>query len=308
MSKRIQFYITARGWGALFLLLLASCRPATPLLTQTPGIREPSPTSVPLQTAPQPSPTPPPTEVPLAARVDENGITLLEYQSELALYKAAKGTELAPEDEQRVLDDLIDQTLLAGAAEQKGFMVDEALLDERIGLLVGQLGSEEALASWLSTYQYDQPTFRRALRRSVAAAWMRDQIASGVPPTAEQVHARQILLYNSEQAAEIYRQLEAGNSFRNLALQYDPLTGGDLGWFPRGYLPDPNVEQAAFNLQPEVYSPVIETAAGFIILQVLESDPQRPLSPEALLVLQTQAVQTWLEGRRSEAQIEILVQ
>jgi peptidyl-prolyl cis-trans isomerase C len=306
MVKRLTLHLTVRVWGALFFLLLASCRPATPLLTQTPGARDPTPTSAITQTAPQASPTPAPTEAPLAARVDGAGITLLEYQSELALYQAAKGTELAPEDEQRVLDDLIDQTLLAAAAEQKGFSVDDESLEARIGRLVLQMGSEQALAGWLDTYDYDEYTFRQALRRAVAAAWMRDQIAGGVPRTAEQVHARQILLYNSEEAAEIHRQLEAGNSFRNLALQYDPLTGGDLGWFPLGYLPDRNVEQAAFSLQPEEYSPVIETAAGFVILQVLETDPQRLLSPDALLSLQAQAVQTWLEQRRSEAQIEIL--
>jgi peptidyl-prolyl cis-trans isomerase C len=169
------------------------------------------------------------------------------------------------------------------------------------------LGSAQALADWKAKYGYDDATFRKALSRSVAAAWMRDQIAATVPKTAEQVHIRQILLYNSAQADEIYQQLQAGNSFENLALKYDPITGGDLGWFPKGYLPDKEIEDAAFSLQPEQYSAIIKTSAGYHILQLLERDPARPLSPDALLALQTSTVASWIEQQRANSQVEILL-
>jgi parvulin-like peptidyl-prolyl isomerase len=265
------------------------------------------PTGAATSTEPEVTPSPSPTPVPLAARVNGLEISLAEYQAELALYKAAKGTELAAEDEKRVLDDLIDRALLAQAAQEEGFSVDEARLQERIAGLVTQLGNEQALKDWYSAYGYDEGSFRQALSHSIAAAWKRDRIAAALPKTSEQVHARQILLYDAEQADEVYQQLQAGNDFGNLALKYDPLTGGELGWFPRGYLPDPKLEEAAFALQPEQYSPVIESMAGFHILQVLERNPQRTLSPEARLVLQAQAVADWLAQRRSESQIEILL-
>jgi peptidyl-prolyl cis-trans isomerase C len=121
------------------------------------------------------------------------------------------------------------------------------------------------------------------------------------------VHARQILLYTADQADQIYQQLKSGNDFGNLANKYDPQTGGDLGWFPRGYLPDKELEDAAFSLQPDQFSSVIESPAGFHILQVLERDPQHPLSPDARLALQTQAVIDWLAQHRSQSQIEILI-
>jgi len=291
---------------ALFLLL-AGCKPGGPTLIPGVSSPDPSPTEKITQTAPETSPTPAPTEVPLAARVNGAPITLAEYQSELAMFQADKGTELAPEEKARVLADLIDQALLAEAAEENGFIVDDTTLEERIQQLTTQLGNEQALASWLSTYQFEPQTFRLSLRRSISAAWMRDQIAAEIPETAEQVHARQILLYTQEQAAEIYQQLQSGNSFRNLALKYDPLTGGDLGWFPRGYLTAVEIEQAAFNLQPEEYSQVIESPAGFHIIQVLERDPGRPLTPDARLVLQTRALLDWITKARSESQIEILI-
>jgi len=309
--KRFLFYFRTASWCILLLLGPAACRPegtdTPPSSGAPPSQAAVDPTGAATSTEPEATPSPSPTPVPLAARVNGLEISLAEYQAELALYKAAKGTELAAEDEKRVLDDLIDRALLAQAAQEEGFSVDEARLQERIAGLVTQLGNEQALKDWYSAYGYDEGSFRQALSHSIAAAWERDRIAAALPKTSEQVHARQILLYDAEQADEVYQQLQAGNDFGNLALKYDPLTGGELGWFPRGYLPDPKLEEAAFVLQPEQYSPVIESMAGFHILQVLERNPQRTLSPEARLVLQAQAVADWLTQRRSESQIEILL-
>ncbi len=311
LKQRLYYTSELIRWVMLMVwmvpaLLLTSCKPGGP----TPNISDPqpSPTWDATLTSPDTSPTLTPTEVPLVARVNGNPISLAEYHSELAMFQADKGTELAPDDKTSVLNGLIDQALLAGAAEKNGFVVDETTLEERIQQLIMQLGNEQAFTSWLSTYQFDQQTFRLSLKRSITAAWMRDQIAESVPEIAEQVHVRQILLYNQEQATEIYQQLQSGNSFRNLALKYDPLTGGDLGWFPRGYLPSVEIEQAAFNLQPEEYSQIIESPAGFHIIQVLELDPQRPLSPNARLVLQNQALLDWIAQTRGESQIEILAE
>ncbi|WP_223634925.1 peptidylprolyl isomerase [Corallococcus sp. EGB] len=52
--------------------------------------------------------------------------------------------------------------------------------------------------------------------------------------------------------------------------------GGDLGLFARGELPDRKMEAAAFALQaPGQVSPVVETAEGFAVLQLLERRPAR---------------------------------
>jgi peptidyl-prolyl cis-trans isomerase C len=293
----------------LYLLsaALAGCKSA-----QT--SRTPAPASLPAGQSPAAPATSqatatevPPTSEPLAATVNGWQISLAEYQAELAQYKIAKGTELAADDEQRVLDELINQALLAQAASQNGFNVDEALLDERTQRLVDQLGGQAALDSWMQTYGYTPASFRQALARSIASAWMRDQIAAGVPKTAEQIHARQILLYNPEQANEVLGLLKAGNDFGNLAVEYDPVTRGDLGWLPRGFLLDPKLEEIAFGLQPGAYSEVVETVAGYHIIQVLEREAQRPLSPEAWLAQQLQAVQSWLDEQRQQSEIQILL-
>jgi len=125
--------------------------------------------------------------------------------------------------------------------------------------------------------------------------------------TAEQVHARQILVDSENMALAVLRRLEVGTSFSDLAYEYDPLTGGDLGWFPRGYLFQPAVEEAAFALEPGQYSGVIETNYGFHIVGVIERDQQRELKGDALLAAQRTAIETWLADRRDQSAIEIYV-
>ena len=242
----------------------------------------------------------------MAALINEQGLTVAEYQAELGRYRTALDRELTPEDEKRLLDDLIDQVLLAQAAAERGFTLSEADLQSRLDLLAESRGGAQVLADWMKANGYSEADFRRSLIRSIYAAWMRDQIISAVPETADQMHARQILSRTVEGAADYLAQLKAGGDFAALAKQVDPLTGGELGWFPRGYLFDPQIEEAAFSLQSGQFSEVIQTKAGYHILQVIERDAQHPLDSQARLALQSQAVQNWLDERRSQSKIEIL--
>lgn len=286
---------------ATLLFLLAACGQETPTpvmipATGTPTVLAPTPSTVPS------SPTP----APLAARVNGEGLTLAQFQAELERYRSASGAELTAEDRQRVLDALIDGLLLAQGAREAGFTPDESQLTTRVDDLANRLGGVEALSAWMAENGYTPEGFRRALAGEIAAAWMRDRIAAEVPEAVEQVHARQILLFSAEGADEMLAQLQAGAEFSTLAAEADPLTKGDLGWFPRGYLLEPEMEEAAFRLEPGMTSAVIQTETGYHILQVTERDPQRPLDPGARLALQTAAIQNWLAERYKAGQIEIL--
>ena len=97
--------------------------------------------------------------------------------------------------------------------------------------------------------------------------------------------------------------LKAGYDFDELAVLYDPVAKGELGWFPRGYLLEQAFEEAAFALQPGQYSDVIETLVGYHILKVIEREANHPLSPDALLSLQDLALDSWLRDRRSQSTI-----
>jgi len=206
---------------------------------------------------------------------------------------------------QAVLNDMVDTLLLGQAAAAYGLVVDDATVQIRVDALAAQVGGPDALAAWESAHGYTDADFRSALRRQIAAAWMRDQIAASVSSTAEQVHVKQILLYNADDAQQALGLLQAGWNFDDLAARYDPVTKGELGWFPRGYLPAPAIEDAAYALQPGLYSAIVQDETGYHLLYVVERDPARLLSPDALLTLQERAVQSWLTQRRNESTILI---
>jgi parvulin-like peptidyl-prolyl isomerase len=287
---------------AILLLFVAACNAPlhTPTTAATPT---PSPTPTPTPTPVPPTPTP----IPLAASVNGEGISLAEYQAEMTRYQAAIGTDLATDWQRRVLNDLIDQTLLAQAAREKGFVLNETDLQTRVDDLAQQAGGSQALTDWMQAHGYSQDEFHHALERSIAAAWMSGQVVDTISWTADQVHARQILLYNSTDASNILFQLNNGADYATLAYQYDPATGGDLGWFPKGYLTEQALEKAAFDLEPGKYSDVIETSLGYHILLVIEHDPQHPLTSDARMTLQEKALSLWLEERRGRSDIQILV-
>ncbi len=267
----------------------------------------PDPTLAPVEETVAPSQSPTPTNVPAVATVNGEVIPLEEFDAELARYQAAQtalGNTIADDvARETVLNDMIDQTLLAQGAAEAGYQLTDAELDARIADLAADVGGEAALSTWQASHGYTSESFRSSLKRAAEAAWMRDNILANLSGTAEQVHAQQILLYNLETAQKVADQLATGADFGDLASAYDPKTNGDLGWFPRGYLLEPAIEDAAFSLGIGQVSDIIETEVGFHIITVLEKE-ERALAPDALLSLQEKALLDWLQTKREASTIE----
>ncbi len=267
-----------------------------------------TPFNSPVPTITQTSLPPTATPVPMAAIVNGVGITMDEYEAELSRYLTALGTETVTDQTGAgdiVLDDLIAQTLLALAAEENGFTVSEKILGTRIEDLIVSAGGQLSFNNWLVENGYTQDSFEKTLERSIMGAWMRDKIIAEVPESAQQVHVRQIFLLNLDQANQVLRELDSGKDFATLAASYDLIGEGDLGWFPRDFLPHPAIEEAAFSLAVGEYSPIIETSVGYHIIQVVEKDTNRPLSPEARLVWQENALRDWVAQRREQGDVVI---
>jgi peptidyl-prolyl cis-trans isomerase C len=296
---RHHYYNLRTLFFAGFALLLAACG------TPAPASSASTPVELPTAQIVEPTQSPP------VALVNGDPIPGDIYAIHLAQYQAAQaetGTLLATENiQQLVLDDLIDRQLLAQAARAEGFVLDEATIDQRLAAVVEQAGGQAAFDAWLAAQGYTADLFRIELGLEIEAGWMRTQITDAVPTTAEQVEARQILLTDRFSADRLLGQLEGSTPFQQVVENNDAQQLGYLGWFPRGYLLQPEVEEAAFALQPGQFSQVVESSIGFHLIEVLNREADRPLSPQARLALQMKALEEWLAAQRAQAIVENLL-
>ncbi len=287
-------------WLILIVISISACtNNPTPEITEAPSesVTEITATDV------DPSQTP----FPAAAIVNGERISLAFYESEVDRYfiaQEANGNPVDDETEARayVLDDLIDLTLLAQGARELGVAIE----DSEVQAKIDDLSAEVDLATWMGEWGYTQETLFESLKLQMLAAVMRQEIISAVPEVLEQVNIQQVFAYTSEGAENALVSLRSGRDFDDVAYTYDPLTGGNLGWVPRGYLLVQAVEDTAFSLPVGGYSEIIESDVGYHIVMVLDRE-ERPVTGDARLVLQRKALYTWLDEQRSVSSIEVLV-
>ncbi len=263
-----------------------------------------------------PSPTATVTPEPLAASVHGEGISLARFEREVARFEKAQtelGIELATLGDYRsqVLETMIDRLLLALGAEGRGVVYTQEDIDGRMASIAEALGGEEAFSAWLGSSGYDREEFRADLAEEMLAASMVSSIVADLPTEVEQVHARHLLVATAGEAEALLERILAGEAFADLAsvLSLDSQTriaGGDLGWFMRGQLTVPEVEQAAFELQPGEVSGVIQSELGYHLVLVIERE-QRPVYGEARTRYREAAVKAWLSSIRETADIEIYI-
>ncbi len=305
--------------------LLVSCRPGeapvsegiTPKPTNTATQEVVPPTATATIARPSPTAT---SEQPLAAVVNGQPIFLADYQEETARFEAAmaeQGFDLESEDGQarlaqmrrQVLDSMIEQVLIKQAAAQEGVAISEDELEATIQESIEEGGGQASFEEWLLTSSLTYEDFREEIRFQLLAQAIFERVTGSVPTTGEQVHARHILVQTEEEAQAILTRLQAGEDFAALAsqLSQDENTkeaGGDLGFFHRGQLISPELEEAAFALQPGQTSGVVRSQFGYHIVQVLEKAPDRPLPPELLNALKEQAFARWMQEQWEGATVE----
>lgn len=248
----------------------------------------------------------------MAAIVNGEGLPLDFFESEVARYKLAMqnlGVELPAEEViiETVLNDLIEQVLLSQAAREGGYGLTDVLIAERTANLAEEMGGQAVLDEWMAAQGYTPQQFETSMRLSIGAAWQRNAVIATVPEAVEQVHARQIFARTEAGANRAFTSLNSGAEFDDLAWEFNPETGGELGWFPRGYLTVPQVEEAAFTLPVGQYSEIITSELGYHIVMVIERSDSRLLTTDAWQTLQRQALSDWITAAVDQAQIEVLV-
>jgi parvulin-like peptidyl-prolyl isomerase len=315
-----------------FLMLVACGDKATPTAAPTtavlvatatiPGqvqetpLVEPASPATPTDVPPSPTPSPP-----VAALVNEQPIYLATFEKELARYEQAQAElGLAPVSGANsnyralVLDALVEQALIFQAAEARDLSITTEMVDQKLGELEAAAGSPDNFNAWLEANQWTRDEFHEALAAEMLTEQVVAQVTAEVPFAVEQVRARYLQVADSALARSLLERIQNGEDFATLAEEnsldrFTAQSGGDLGFFARGSLLVPSVEAAAFALQPGDVSEIITDTSldgsqtVYYLVQLIERDPQRPLTADLRYTLLQQAFENWLDTQWEQATI-----
>lgn len=160
----------------------------------------------------------------------------------------------------------------------------------------------------LLTFGMTREELRSIMEFQVLYRKLYDVMGAEVATTADQVHARHILVETEDKAKEVIARLKAGEKFEDVAKaeskdDSNKDTGGDLGWFSKGQMV-PEFDSAVFGLQVNQLSEPVKTSFGYHIIEVLEKDPNRKLSESDLAQKKGQAIQDWLDKARTAPEVK----
>lgn len=159
--------------------------------------------------------------------------------------------------------------------------------------------------------QLDSRTIRTFIADRALADAVADQLAAGLDAAPAQIRAAQIVVATEEAAETVIARLDAYQPFELVAEQASTDAdsapdGGDLGWLPRGLMPDA-WDEAAFALRPGARSKPVSTSQGWHVIQVHEFSPSRQLDPEAAERRRQVTYDNWLQSLRTAAEVEFLL-
>ena len=199
-----------------------------------------------------------------------------------------------------LVDQLIDQQLLAKQAEEEGAAdmrrVRVQLDNERRGVL-----SNETIATVLEDAVSDE---------KIAAAY--EALTAEMTRTTE-YNASHILLETEEEALDVIAALNDGADFAELAAERSTgpsgPSGGELGWFGPGQMV-PEFDAAVQALEVGTVSEPVETQFGWHVLVVNESrlsplPPLEQVQPEIVGQLNQDALQAHIDSLREAASIDL---
>ena len=244
----------------------------------------------------------------VVATVGGELVLLSEVEEQRALM-ASQQSNLPDDVRCNIMDQIMANKLLLNQSKLDSIMVTdeevEVQLDARIERILGFMNNDVTQFEeyYGQSINEVKTQFREDLKNQLLVDRMRGQIMASVTVTPSEVKTffssipqDSLPYFNSEvEIGEIVykpkvnkeerqrainlleelreRIVEGGESFAELAGKYSDdgsaRAGGDLGWAKRGrYVPE--FEAAAFRLEKDEISPVIESEFGFHIIQMLE--------------------------------------
>lgn len=248
--------------------------------------------------------------------VNSAPVTGKELRVFTLLYRAGTTDSLANRSfNLRMLDGLIDRTLIWQEAGTLGLVVDDSTSDWYVQEFIKSAGGVDAMEASFAELNLTRADLELTIKKDLTVKkFLEVQIAPGTVVsdsmareyywtnpqqfvTPDSVRARHIILRASQndpksvQDEKIYilkdlrARAEAGEDFAELAKEYSegPTAprGGDLGYFSPQDMVRP-FSEAAFSLEPGQLSYVVQTQFGFHLIKVEDKIPARKLPYEEI--------------------------
>jgi peptidyl-prolyl cis-trans isomerase C len=208
--------------------------------------------------------------------------------------------EATTEQKEQLLDQLVNMSLAAQAAEKDGLGKDAAI-QARIDLLTTQILAEAA------TEKYDES---HPLTEEEIRAEYDEQIA-GMP---QEYKARHILVENEETAESIISKLQAGGDFAKLAAAESKDSGsakqgGDLGWFAPQSMVKPFADAVMGLEKGGLTTAPVQSDFGWHVIQLEDvRSPEPPayedVKQQVEMIARRKKLQAYLDELRNTAEIE----
>lgn len=241
--------------------------------------------------------------------LDVNGrpLTAQAFSQELA-YRlkdqdalSAKDPKLVQVTKTKIVEDFVVQTLTQDWAKENGVIVKAEDLEDQIKAVQksypDDLAFQQALAEEGVTFKDWKDRVQNSVLQKLVAKQIADRLTP--PPETElqayyQAHkadfaiketaqVRQILVAAESDAKSIEEELKKGRKMADLAKKYsispEAGQGGMVGWIEKGVA---DVFDPAFRMKLGTRSPIVKSAFGFHIFEVVGRKPARAKSfPEA---------------------------
>jgi peptidyl-prolyl cis-trans isomerase C len=208
--------------------------------------------------------------------------------------------EATKEQREQMLDQLVNMTLAAQAAEKDG-LAKQPEVRARLELLRTQILAEAASEKHIKAHP-------------ISDADVKAEYDTQVANMPKEYKARHILVEKKETAESLIRDLQAGGDFAKLAKaeSKDPgsaANGGDLGWFPAQSMVKPFSEALATLEKGAITKTPVQTQYGWHVIQLEDSrTPQPPafddVKDQVKMLAQRKKLQAYLDELRKTAKIQ----
>jgi peptidyl-prolyl cis-trans isomerase C len=203
----------------------------------------------------------------------------------------------------RMLDEVVDQKLLAAEAVKRGVESDPVA---RRRLAAAR---ERILGDMLV-----QKTVEQAVNDNAIRALYEEQRT--LSKQSDEFHARQIVVASQAEAEAIRKLLAAGAAFDALATErsIDAATrfsGGDLGYFTTDVMPDAYAAALKPAKTGDLLGP-FRTDAGWVVMRIEDRRLEQPISleqarPQIVRFLTYDQVRDLLQKLRGKAKVKLLI-